>query len=50
MTVVLAQAVELTLLIVDMIKPQIMLAIRTAGAQGWSLLTKLEDNISIICS
>lgn len=47
MTVELAQTVELT---PALLKLQIMLAIRTAGAQGWRLLTELEDNISVICS
>lgn len=49
MTVELAQTGELTP-VVWMLKPQMRLVIRAAGAQGWTQLTELEETISLVCS
>lgn len=50
MTVELAQTGELTPVVVWILKPQMRLAIRAAGAQGWAQLTELEETISLVCS
>ena len=46
----LAQTGELTPVVVGILKPQMRLVIRVAGAEGWTQLTELEETVSLVCS